>query len=181
MTATRAIVLGLAALLLFAGGASAYFAVVSQNEAIEQALDRLATYEGTIETRPALEAQLESIRQRSASLAGLVSATSAALAAASMQNDVKAIASQVGGEVRSTQSLPPSTLDSFEKIEIACEVSLPMNRLKDLLYQIETRTPYLFLDRIVMEVPQTVSRPAGPSQPRIELQFVVRAYRWVGA
>jgi len=180
MTARHAVALGLVASLLLGGGTSAYFVVVSQNEAIEQALGRLAAYEATISSQPQLETQLEGVRQQSASLAGLVAGTSAALAAASIQNDVRAIASRVGGEVRSTQNLPSSTVDSFEKIEIASEVNLPLSRLKDLLYQIEAHTPYLFLDRITIEVPQNSSRPAERTQPRINIQFVVRGYRWAG-
>ena len=181
MTAKRAMASGLVVLFLLGGGGSLYFAAASQSEDILQALDRLAAYEATISSQPELEAQLESIRQQSASLAGLINATTAALAAASMQNDVRSIASQIGGEVRSTQNLPPSALDSFEKIEIACEVTLPRNRLKDLLYQIESHTPYLFLDRINVEVPQNLLPRGERAQPRVDIQFVVRGYRWVGA
>src|SRR5262245_52176230 len=144
MTARLSITFGLA-VLLAAGGALAYLVAISQNDAIEQTVERLAAYEATISTQSEFEAQLKSVQQQSASLAGLVTGGSAALAAASIQNDVRTIASQVGGEVRKAQNLPTITANSFEKVEIAYEVSLPLNRLKDFLYQIESHIPYLFL------------------------------------
>jgi hypothetical protein len=55
-----------------------------------------------------------------------------------------------------------------------------MNRLKDLLYQLEAHTPYLFLDRIAVEVPQNTPPQAQTAQPRVDIQFVARGYRWVG-
>jgi Type II secretion system (T2SS), protein M subtype b len=181
MTVKRGIVLCTLALVLVAGAMASYVFIASQDDAIADTLDRLAAYEAVIATQPQLQAELERVRQQSASLTGLVPGTSAALAAASIQNDVRTIASRIGGDVRSTQNLPPTVIESFEKVEIACDLTVPMNRLTDLLYQVEAHTPYLFLDRITMEVPESVSPRAGSAQTRVDIHFVVRGYRWVGA
>jgi general secretion pathway protein M len=180
MIAKRAIAIGALAVLLLGAAISVYAVAAASKQATEEALDRLSAYQSAIATRPQLEAQLERLRQQSGSLIGLVPGASAPLAAASIQNDVRTMALQVGGELRSTQNLPPSRVESFEKIEVHCDATVPMNRLKDLLYEIEAHTPYLFLDRLSMEVPQDVSPRPDSMQLRVDIQFVVRGYRWVG-
>jgi len=179
MTASRAFI-AIVMLVFMAGtGASLLFSRWEAAE-IEQSLDRLAGYEAAIAARPQLEAELKRVQQESASLAGLVTGASAPLAAANMQNAVRTVVGRSGGEIRSSQNLPPSSADGFEKIDIAYDVTLPMNRLKDLLYQLETATPFLFLDRLNLETQQNLSQRPDGTQPQIDIHFVARGYRWVG-
>jgi hypothetical protein len=102
------------------------------------------------------------------------------LAAANMQNEIRVIVSQASGEIRSSQNLPPAVTEGFEKIEIAYDIALPMNRVSQLIYQLETHTPYLFVDRVDLEAPQNASPRSENVVPRIEAHWIIRGYRWKG-
>src|SRR5690349_12841793 len=117
-------------LLLGAGGSAVLHLLNSQESDMQQSLNRLATYEATMAARPQLEGELTKIQKESASLAGLVPGASTALATATVQNDVRAIVTGVDGEVRTSQNQPPSVDQGFEKIEIAYDFTVPLNRLK---------------------------------------------------
>jgi len=179
MTTSRTFI-AIVMLVLIAGAAALFFYWRSEAADIEQSLERLAGYEAAVAARPQLEAELKRVQQESASLAGLVSGASAPLAGANMQNAVRTIVGRSGGEIRSSQNLPPSSADGFEKIEIAYDVTLPMNQLRDLLYQLETAAPFLFLDRFNLETQQNLSQRPDGTQPQIDIHFVARGYRWVG-
>jgi hypothetical protein len=152
-----------------AGGIVTAIAAVSQpdRDSIEQSLDQIET-------------ELKRLQQEAGSLQGLVPGANAPLAAANMQNEIRVIVSQAGGEIRSSQNLPPAVTEGFEKIEIAYDIALPMNRVSQLIYQLETHTPYLFVDRVDLEAPQNASPRSENVVPRIEAHWIIRGYRWKG-
>ena len=153
-------------------------AFVSGQEDLEQSLDRLSSYRAIIATRPQVEAEATRLQQSVQSLPGLIPGENASQAAAAIQNEIRTIVAGIGGEVRSSQNLPPSTGDGFEKIEVSCDITLPLNRLPDFLYRLETHTPYLFFDQIEIETPQNLPTAAQGSAQRIDLHGTVRGYRW---
>jgi general secretion pathway protein M len=165
-----------------AGGIVTAIAAVSQadRDSIEQSLDQLSSYRATIAARPQIETELKRLQQEAGSLPGLVPGANAPLAAANMQNEIRVIVSQAGGEIRSSQNLPPAVTEGFEKIEIAYDIALPMNRVSQLIYQLETHTPYLFVDRVDLEAPQNASPRSENVVPRIEAHWIIRGYRWKG-
>ncbi len=149
---------------------------------VEHSLDQLAHYEGLADARPHVEAELKEMQQRNATMSGLVEGNSAALAAAQVQSEVKAIVDRNGGTVLSSQNMPTSLTDNFEKIEIQYDLTLPPASLKNVIYQIETHTPYLFLDNVNMRMPENWgAQDPGAAPPSMEIQFLVRGYRWVGS
>ncbi len=178
------------ALLLLAGAIVLAWIVIlgplanilfGESEDIEHSLALLSRYEALAEARPQVEAELQAMQQRNATMSGLIEGNSVALAAAQMQSDVKTIVENNGGTVLSSQNLPSSLTDNFEKIEIQYDLTLQPANLKKIIYQIETHTPYLFLDSVNMRMPENwgLEDPAA-AVPAMEVQFVVRGYRWVG-
>ena len=156
--------------------------VTGESEETESSLNLLARYQALEAARPQVEAELRQMQERNAAMSGLVEGKSAALAAAAVQSDVKTIVESNGGTVLSSQNIPPTTADGFEKIEIRYDISLPLGSLKNIIYQIETHTPYLFIDSVNMRMPENWQPGNGPAPaPAMEAQWVVRAYRWVGA
>lgn len=156
--------------------------VTGESEEKETSLNLLGRYQALEEARPQVEAELRTLQERNAATSGLVEGRSAALAAATVQADVKTIVESNGGTILSTQNIPPTMENGFEKIEIQYDISLPLGAVKNIVYQIETHTPYLFIDSVNMRMPENwrVSDPNTPA-PAMEAQWVVRAYRWVGA
>lgn len=153
-----------------------------QREARDQSLRLLSAYKTALAIRPSLETSLSQLQQQGRSASGLVEGNSPALAAARLQNDIRTIVESSGGEVRSTQNLPVSNTNSFEKIDIGCDLSVPMSRLKDIVYQIETHTPYLFIDKVDIRMPENwQSADENMPAPKLEIRWVVSGYRWVGS
>lgn len=152
-----------------------------QHEQRDRSLRLISAYKNIVESRPTLEAELATLEQQRRSASGLIEGDSAALAAARLQNEIRTIVERHGGEIRSTQNLPVSTDSSFEKIDIGCDLSIPMTGLKSVIYQIETHTPYLFIDKVDIRMPENW-QPADENAiaPKLEVRWVVSGYRWVG-
>lgn len=152
-----------------------------QNADVKKSLRLLASYQALVAAQPHIEAELRDMRQRNASASGLVEGSTTALAAAKLQSDLKTIVESNGGAVLSSQNLQPSAANGFEKIEVRYDLSLPLGSLRKVLYQIETHTPYVFIVSMNMRMPQNWQPESTDSPaPRMEAQWVVRGYRWVG-
>ena len=157
-------------------------AFAAQQEDIAQSHQLLAAYERRIALLPVVKARLADLKSHESSATGLIGGASAELAAANIQNVVKALIESETGQVHSAQNLAPVTSDGFQRIEIQYDVSLPMTRLKAIAYRIETSTPYLFLDGIDMRAPENWQAPGLQlDPPNLEVRWTVRAYRWTGA
>ena len=154
----------------------------AQQDDIAQSRHQLAAYERRIALRPVIAARLADLQQRESSNSGVVEGTSAELAAAGVQNIMKALIESESGQVHSAQNLPAVTADGFQRIDIQYDATIPMTRLKNATYRIETSVPYLFLDGVDLRAPE--SWQVGPYQtdaPNVEVRWTVHGYRWVGA
>jgi general secretion pathway protein M len=172
-------VIGLAWLVVVEPVADAF---ADQNEAIARSHQLLAAYARRIALRPAVEARLAELKSHEASSTGLIGGGSAELAAANIQNVMKALIESDAGQVHSAQNLTPVTADGFQRVEIQYDVAVPMTRLKDLTYRIETGVPYLFLDGIDLRSPENWQNAGVPGDPpNLEIRWTVRGYRWTGA
>lgn len=174
-----AAVLGLVWLLVIDPIAGAFAA---QSDDIAEAHRLLTAYAQRIAMRPLLEAQLASLKQHESTSAGLIGGGSAELAAANIQNTVKALIESESGQVTSAQNLQPVTADGFQRVEIQYDVTLPMARLKNLTYKLETAMPFLFLDGIDLRAPENWQNAGiALDPPPIQVRWTVSAYRWTGA
>ncbi|HEY2069684.1 MAG TPA: type II secretion system protein GspM [Rhizomicrobium sp.] len=170
---------GLVVLLIIAALGVLIFG--GQSEATEDAVHQLAVYRATVAMRPELEQQLTAARTRAAATPGLIVSDSPALAQAQVQDEVKAMVVANQGEVRTAQVVPVSTVNGFQLIAIQYDITLPMARLRDLAYAIETHTPYLFLDETDIQALQDwQSGDPQTTNPMLEVRWTVHAYRWSG-
>ena len=157
-------------------------AFAGQQEEIAQSHQLLSAYERRIALRPVVEARLAELKSHESSATGLIGGGSAELAAANIQNVVKALIESEAGQIRSAQNLAPVSADGFQRIEIQYDVSLPMTRLKSIVYRIETGTPFLFVDGIDMRAPENWQNSGYQMDPpNMDVRWTVRAYRWTGA
>lgn len=171
-------ILGTAVLALI-GGFALIFLI--QNREIDNSLNTLALYRAQVGRQPALGAQLTEYKQHLATLPGQINGTSAPLAQAALQNDVKMISDQNGGEIRSAQTLPPTRENGFETIAVQYDLVVPFSRLEDLAYAIESHAPYFYIDDVDIVIPQTWQTASTDVQdPRVEVRWTIRGYRWVG-
>jgi hypothetical protein len=158
-------------------------AFAEQADDIAQSHRMLEAYTRRIAMRPIIEAKLAEIKANQAIAAtGLVEGASAELAAANIQSTVKALIESGAGQVTSVQNLPPASAGGFQRIDIQYDATLPMTRLRDVTYRIETAVPYLFLDAVDLRAPEGWQSLGGANvdPPPLQVRWTVHAYRRVG-
>ncbi len=147
----------------------------------ESGLQALARYHAEALARPQALVDLKQVLAQAAVAPGLLQATSTSLAEASLESDVKAIAKDNGADVRSANILPAEWVKDFEVVSIAYDLTVPMSRLKDLTYGIESRTPYLFIDHAMISGSQGWEPQGNAAKDLpLDVRWTVRAYRWAG-
>lgn len=93
----------------------------------------------------------------------LIEAPNSALAAASVQQRLKDVASAHDGRILSTRVIKSSNEDSpFEKIAIGARLQLTLEGLQSLMHELETGQPYLFFEDL-----SVMSRPARRGRRRV--------------
>ena len=150
----------------------------AQSDAIAQSQQTLAAYERRAAMRPAVEAALKEMTRREARLNDSIEGTSTELAASNVQNLVKSIVESDQVQVESVQNLPPADTGGFQYVDVQYDLTVPMTRLKDVVYRIETNVPFLFLENVDVRGPdgiQTVDPNGVP--PSVHVHWVVRGYR----
>jgi len=150
-----------------------------QSEA-EHLLQRWATYDAVIQSRPALEDHLKKLRSDASAQAGTLKGDTTALAAASLQGDVKEIVERHGGQIRSARILPAQAVDAFEKVGVHYDVALPQPALERLLYDLEAHVPFLFVEAVDIRMPENWQPGQGGPQPSLAIRWQVIGYRWKG-
>ena len=182
----RLLALGLLALAIGLGWllvvAPVMDAFAEQSARIEDLQQQLTLFKARVAMRPAVEMRLADLKKNEASSTGLIGGNSAELAAANMQNLVKALFESDTAQIRSAQNLPAVTADGFQRIEVQYDVSVPMTRMKDVVYRLETGVPYLFLDAVDMRAPEDWQNSGlNLDPPNVDVRWTVHAYRWTGA
>lgn len=116
---------------------------IKEEQAIKTKM--LEKYINLISEKSQLEKTLVSLKEvSSAEGAKLVEGQTISLAAAKLQEMVKGIVTSRGGTISSERVERPEDLGKFKIITVSIDTVLPDSRaLSDILYSIETRTPYL--------------------------------------
>jgi general secretion pathway protein M len=114
----------------------------------------LEKYVTLIAEKPDLEKRLASLKEaRKADDTKLVEGKTLSLAAASLQDMVKDIVTRSGGTISSQRVGKPEDLGKFKVITVSIDTVLPDARaLRDILYAIETRTPYLTIKDVDIRI-----------------------------
>lgn len=128
----------------------------------------LTKYVTLIAEKPQLEKKLISLKERrKIDDSKLVEGQTLSLSAATLQENVKTIITGRGGTISSERVEKPEDLSGFKVITISIDSLLPDTRvLSDILYAIETRTPYL----VVKEVDARVRNFREPRELMVKLK-----------
>lgn len=142
------IILILLALVLYEYGylrIKAEVASIKEEQALK--MKTLEKYVAFISEKPQLEKELISLREaRKADDSKLIEGQTVSLAAATLQDMVKGIVTGRGGTISSERVGKPEEHGKFKIVTISIDAVLPDARaLSDILYSIETRTPYLVI------------------------------------
>ncbi|MHB8773152.1 MAG: type II secretion system protein GspM [Syntrophales bacterium] len=130
---------------------------------------RAAKYRQTVKGRGELEARLASLNKSiERAEAGLLTGTTAALAAVDIQNILKEITLGSGVEIKSVQILksPQKDTDQYISVPVQFIISPTIRQLKDILYKIEA-SPKFFLT--VERIGISVAGAGGAGQIRCDV------------
>lgn len=131
-----------------------YLRVRSEVGAIKESQDlkgkMLAKYLALISEKPALEKKIASLKEaRKGEDSKLIEGQTSSLAAAALQETVKGIVTGRGGSISSERVGKPDDFGKFKIINISIDAIIPDPKaLSDVLFSIETRTPYLFVKEL---------------------------------
>ncbi|MBP1748204.1 MAG: Type secretion system protein subtype b [Deltaproteobacteria bacterium] len=105
----------------------------------------LERYVNLIAEKPSIEKRLESLREkRTAEMSQIINAQTMSLAAAALQDIVKSSITARGGSIASERVEKPDDLGKLKVINISIDAVVPDTRaLSDVLFTLETHTPYL--------------------------------------
>ena len=114
----------------------------------------LEKYITLISEKPQLEKKLVSLKEsRKADDSNLIEGQTPSLAAATLQDIVKNTVTGSGGTISSERVGKPEDLGKFKVISVSIDTVLPDSRaLSDILYSIETQTPYLIVKELDIRI-----------------------------
>ncbi len=117
--------------------------VVRDMEAAKQ--KTLQKYVSLIAEKPDLEKKLAALKEkRKVDNSKIIEGQTPSLSAATLQDTLKGIITSRGGSISSERVEKPEDLGAFKVINVSIDTVLPdMKALGEILYGIETRTPYL--------------------------------------
>jgi hypothetical protein len=169
LTAAIPIVIVLAGAALYEYG---YLGVQDEVSAMRDAeavkSKTLEKYVTLIAQKPEFEKKLAQLKdQRKAEDRKIIEAQTPSLAAATLQNSVKALITGKSGTISSERVEKPEALGKFRLISVSIDAVLPdAKALADVLYAIETQTPYL----VVKELDTRVRNINDPRELTVRLR-----------
>jgi general secretion pathway protein M len=119
--------------------------------AIEQAEDLLQRQQALAAQQPQLIERLEEEREQADAVAGYLQGPSDALAAAQLQDRVKAVVEASGGELRSTRILPAEDVEASpgtRRTALRVQMIVSIEGLAEILYDLEAGQPYVLIDEL---------------------------------
>ena len=140
-------------------------------DAIVETRDLLARFDRQAAARSGLEERLASLRSLVAQQGHYLEDATYAVAAASLQDNVKAIVEGQGGEVQSIQTMPSAANDESRKVAIRVQSILSVEPLLHTIHQLESGAPYLFIDNL--EIQGRLSRQARRGEADAETELLV--------
>lgn len=178
------------ALLLLAGAVLAGYQFVvapvvaayrDSDEAIERNQALLQRYLRLAAERPALDEMVAEQEALVADAAGYLQGGSEALAAAELQNRVKELVENAGGTLHSTQNLRSSDDDDApaRRATVRVRFSVDIEGLAQVLYELETGEPYLFVEEVTIRELRERRRRRNEPEPGPMLDVGLDVYGYL--
>ena len=148
---------------------------------LETSVDQLERYRRIAAARPAAARDLELMRTHDPKRFFLRSGA-AALSAAEAQEALRSIVEANGGRLITMQAPNSRVEGRYRQVTVNVQLTANILALRKILNAIETRTPFLFVDNLMVrsQVPSNF-KPGPGSEPEMFVQFDVTGYSLEGA
>lgn len=108
----------------------------------------LKKYEQILAGKNAVVGNIEAIKRQHEEQGYFNNQGTSALASAQMQEFIKQAIVQAGGQLSSTQVLPPNNKDKFSRITVSVRMTGNIEVLRAVLYKLETATPLIVVEQM---------------------------------
>ncbi len=119
-------------------------------EAIADEQYRLSRLRAMSLRRPDLLRAESDLRRRQTEAGQIMQERSAPLAAAALQERVKAVVESSGGSVSSARVLPAVAAGAFQRVTVNVRLSLSNEALQTVIFELESAIPYLVIDNVII-------------------------------
>lgn len=178
--ANRALALGLLALMVATGFAAIGLPLVAAHAHLDQRIETARRILAVGVLAPDIQAQLpdslEALRQRAAAEPAWLPKEGDSLAGAALQNRIRLMVESQGGELRSTQILPAAAEGDLRRIGVRAQFAAATESLQGILYGLESRMPFLFLDNVSLRRRAGQRINAQPEEERLDVTMDVFGY-----
>jgi general secretion pathway protein M len=149
---------------------------LEQYEAEKNLVFRLQQYERILAKKDAVIASMSAIKEQYQERGLLNRQVTGALASAEVQEFIKKVVVEAGGQLSSTQALPASTKNEFSRITVSVRMTGNSEVLRTVLYRIETSTPLIIINQIDIRPMRGIrSRTTRQIEPSNELNINFQA------
>ena len=148
--------------------------------ALQDGADKLQRYRRVAATRPEVVRSLEAMRARE-SRKFFLRPGAPALSAAEGQEVMRQLIEGNGAKLITMQVPPSKEEGRYRQVTVNVQLTANINALRRILHAIESSTPYLFVDNVMVRssVPSNF-RPAPGAEPEMFVQFDVYGYSQTG-
>ena len=166
-----ALLIGLAAIAL-----PAWWLYDRYDSSAAQLARQLRSYTSLNQLRPTLIKAVEAFKAKDTKKFFLKGAT-AALAGADLQEMARGIIEANNGKLLSSQLLPHKDESGYRQVNATIQMTANIQNLRQVLYAMEGREPYLFLDNLTVraQVPSGF-KPQPGFEPEMFVQFDVSGF-----
>ncbi len=134
-------------LLIYLTLAAPYLRLLKEGrETIDELQFQLERLQKTAAQQSQWQQQLQTLQQQNQRTRHYLEGNTPALASAELQKYLSNIIRQAGGELTSTQVIPPREEDKFTRIAVRIRMSGNTEVLREVLHAIETRQPLLMVE-----------------------------------
>lgn len=148
----------------------------SQAAELEHKQRQIAVYSGLAASEGSMQQQLTSLQRRNPAAGFYVTGETPALASARMQQYVRQVVDQNGGELISTQ-VKGGDEGTENSTSLSVHLRTDMGSLPQILYMLESGKPLLFLDNMTISARLVRATSAGsPPRVSLDMNFDVTGY-----
>ena len=149
----------------------------NDRQAVEQQRDQIERFKRIAKRAPEIEQRLQELEEHRKRDQYVLTAESTILAAAALQERVKAIVEQSGGRLTSTQVPPAVAEGAYNKVTVKVRMSVTTPALQSILYELESGVPYLVVDNVAVLSRRARRRKQTQPQPQtLDVRFDLSGY-----
>jgi general secretion pathway protein M len=135
-------------------------------ETVEDLQFRLQKFQKIAAEKPVLLDRLEKLKAQGQEDERFLPKSTAALASAQLQTQIKEAVGEAEGELTSTQVIPERTEERFTRVAVKVRMNGSTDVLREVLHSFESAEPYLFIENLNIR-PIRVPRNPGAKNPQI--------------